>query len=146
MEAIVASVRQVLQEAGLEANASLVVAASGGVDSTVLLDVLDGLGYRLHVAHLDHALRPDSAADSRFVVAEAKAARAMPCSVERRDVGRTPEPRVCRWRKQVGGSAMLFSTKSPTGSGLSSSPWDITPTTKPRPCSCVCCAAAVPLA
>ena len=86
MEAIVAKVRQVLQEAGLETDASVVVAVSGGVDSTVLLDVLDGLGYRLHVAHLDHALRPDSAADSRFVVAEAQR-RGLPCSVERRDVG-----------------------------------------------------------
>ena len=85
MEAIVASVRQVLQEAGLEADTSLVVAASGGVDSIVLLDVLDGLGYRLHVAHLDHALRPDSAADSRFVADEAKR-RGLPYSVERRDV------------------------------------------------------------
>ena len=85
MEAIVASVRQVLQEAGLQTDAGLVVAASGGVDSTVLLDVLDGLGYRLHVAHLDHALRPDSAADSRFVTDEAKR-RGLPCSVERRDV------------------------------------------------------------
>lgn len=86
MEAIVASVRQVLQDAGLEADASLVVAASGGVDSTVLLDVLDGLGYRLHVAHLDHALRSDSATDSRFVVAEAKR-RGLSYSIERRDVG-----------------------------------------------------------
>ena len=85
MEAIVASVRQVLQEAGLEAGAGLIVAASGGVDSTVLLDVLDDLGYRLHVAHLDHSLRPDSADDSRFVASEAKR-RGMPCSVERRDV------------------------------------------------------------
>lgn len=86
MEAIVASVRQVLQEAGLEAGARVVVAASGGVDSTVLLDVVDGLGYRLHVAHLDHALRPDSADDSRFVAGEAKR-RGLPCSIERRDVG-----------------------------------------------------------
>ena len=85
MEAIVASVRQVLQEAGLQAGAGLVVAASGGVDSTVLLDVLDGLGYRLHVAHLDHALRSDSADDGRFVADEAKR-RGLPCSVERRDV------------------------------------------------------------
>ena len=85
MGAIVASVRQVLQEAGLQTDAGLVVAASGGVDSTVLLDVLDGLGYRLHVAHLDHALRPDSADDSRFVTDEAKRRR-LPCSVERRDV------------------------------------------------------------
>ena len=86
MEAIVAKVRQVLQEAGLEADASVVVAVSGGVDSIVLLDVLDGLGYRLHVAHLDHALRPDSATDSRFVADEAQR-RGLPCSVERRDVG-----------------------------------------------------------
>ncbi len=86
MEAIVASVRQVLQEAGLEADASLVVAASGGIDSTVLLDVLDGLGYRLHVAHLDHALRSDSADDSHFVASEAKR-RGLSYSLERRDVG-----------------------------------------------------------
>ena len=85
MESIVASVRQVLQEAGLQAGAGLAVAASGGVDSTVLLDVLDGLGYQLHVAHLDHALRPDSADDGRFVASEAKR-RGLPCSVERRDV------------------------------------------------------------
>jgi len=85
MEAIVANVRQVLQEAGLQAGAGLVVAASGGIDSTVLLDVLDGLGYRLHVAHLDHALRSDSAADGRFVADEAQW-RGLPCSVERCDV------------------------------------------------------------
>ena len=86
MEAIVANVRQVLQEAGLQGGVGLVVAASGGVDSTVLLDVLDGLGYQLHVAHLDHALRSDSAADSRFVVDEAKR-RGLSYSIERRDVG-----------------------------------------------------------
>ena len=86
MEAIVARVRQVLQEVEVAADASLVVAASGGVDSTVLLDVLDGLGCRLHVAHLDHALRPDSADDSRFVASEAQR-RGLPCSIERRDVG-----------------------------------------------------------
>ncbi len=86
MEAIIASVRQVLQEEGLEVGASVVVAASGGVDSTVLLDVLDGLGHRLHVAHLDHALRSDSATDGRFVADEAQR-RGLPCSVERRDVG-----------------------------------------------------------
>ena len=85
MEAIVASVRQVLQEVGLEADVSIVVAVSGGVDSIVLLDVLDGLGYPLHVAHLDHALRPNSADDGRFVADEAQR-RGLPCSVERRDV------------------------------------------------------------
>ena len=86
MEAIVSRVRQALREAGVEGGASVVVAASGGVDSTALLDVLDGLQYRLHVAHLDHALRPNSAADGRFVASEAQR-RGLPCSVERRDVG-----------------------------------------------------------
>ncbi len=86
MESIVAHARQVLREAGLEADAILVVAVSGGIDSTVLLDVLAGLGCRLHVAHLDHALRPDSADDGRFVADQAQR-RGLPCSVERRDVG-----------------------------------------------------------
>ena len=65
------------------------VAVSGGVDSTVLLDVLDRLGdemdYRLHVAHMDHALRHDSHQDGRFVADEA-ARRDLPCTVERRAV------------------------------------------------------------
>jgi tRNA(Ile)-lysidine synthase len=50
-----------------------VVAVSGGVDSVVLLDILARLRqYRLIVAHFDHGIRPDSAADARFVAALAK--------------------------------------------------------------------------
>ncbi|MFN8442729.1 MAG: tRNA lysidine(34) synthetase TilS [Caldilineaceae bacterium] len=49
----------------------LVVGVSGGADSTCLLHVLYTLqaqwGLVLHVAHLDHALRPDSALDAAFV-------------------------------------------------------------------------------
>ncbi len=45
----------------------VVVAVSGGPDSLCLLDVLQRLGYRLVVAHLDHGLRPDSAEDAAFV-------------------------------------------------------------------------------
>ncbi|MBN1858236.1 tRNA lysidine(34) synthetase TilS [Candidatus Bipolaricaulota bacterium] len=48
----------------------LVVAVSGGVDSTVLLHVLDrivgDLGCDLVVAHLDHRIRADSAEDGSF--------------------------------------------------------------------------------
>lgn len=50
---------------------SAVVAASGGPDSTALLYSLNALaagqGWHLAVAHLDHALRPDSADDAAFV-------------------------------------------------------------------------------
>jgi tRNA(Ile)-lysidine synthetase-like protein len=46
------------------------VAVSGGVDSVVLLDMLAGEGkYELVVAHFDHGIRDDSAADARFVEA-----------------------------------------------------------------------------
>ena len=44
-----------------------VVAVSGGVDSVVLLDVLRGLpGAELVVAHFDHGIREDSAADRKL--------------------------------------------------------------------------------
>lgn len=45
-----------------------IVAVSGGVDSVVLLDMLKRSGeHELIVAHFDHGIRPDSAADARFV-------------------------------------------------------------------------------
>ena len=49
----------------------LLVAVSGGVDSVVLLSVLNrvakALNVFLHVAHLDHQIRPESADDAAFV-------------------------------------------------------------------------------
>lgn len=54
----------------------LVVGVSGGLDSVLLLDGLARLagesGWDLTVAHLDHALRPESDADARFVDALAR--------------------------------------------------------------------------
>ncbi len=48
-----------------------VVAVSGGVDSVVLLHLLSTKVYRLKtelvVAHVDHAIRPDSETDAKFV-------------------------------------------------------------------------------
>ncbi len=68
---------------------TVVVAVSGGADSLCLLYLLHALapalGCRLHVAHLDHALRPDSAADATFV-AEHAAALGLPCATRRQDV------------------------------------------------------------
>ncbi|UCH77923.1 MAG: tRNA lysidine(34) synthetase TilS, partial [Candidatus Coatesbacteria bacterium] len=56
---------------------TVLVAASGGPDSTALLYCLHVLApdrrWRLAVAHLDHALRPDSAADAAFVRRQAAA-------------------------------------------------------------------------
>ena len=72
-----AQVRAFLQEvAGVRAGDRLLLALSGGLDSTVLLDLLDhlkaGLGLTLHVAHFDHQLRPDSGRDSRFAADQAR--------------------------------------------------------------------------
>ncbi len=50
------------------ASGKYVVAVSGGVDSVVLLDLLAGYpGLELVVAHFDHGIRADSAADRQFV-------------------------------------------------------------------------------
>ena len=50
-------------------DARLLVAASGGVDSTVLLRTLASLGRDVVAAHVDHGLRPESADDGAFVAA-----------------------------------------------------------------------------
>ena len=50
-----------------------IIAVSGGGDSVVLLDMLLNEGkHELVVAHFDHGIRPDSAADARFVAEIAK--------------------------------------------------------------------------
>lgn len=46
-----------------------VVAVSGGVDSVALLHIMAAQSAGLVVAHFDHGIRPDSAADRRFVQA-----------------------------------------------------------------------------
>lgn len=52
-------------------NRRVVVACSGGGDSTALLSLLaalsDSLGLELSMAHADHQLRPEAAEDSHFV-------------------------------------------------------------------------------
>ena len=49
----------------------VLAAVSGGADSVALLDVLrvlaPALGLRLHAAHVNHGLRPESGADEAFV-------------------------------------------------------------------------------
>lgn len=87
---LVAAVEAALREsAGMRAGDGVVVAVSGGVDSMVLLDALvrlaGPLGLRLCVAHLDHGMRPGSAADAEFVAAAA-AAHGLECRRGKADV------------------------------------------------------------
>lgn len=75
--------------AGPGSGSTLLVAVSGGSDSVALLHGLmllqDSLRLRLVVAHLDHALRPDSAEDAAFVGRMALDLRLL-CLRERRAV------------------------------------------------------------
>ena len=69
----------------------LLLAVSGGADSTCLLHVLNSLrqelGIELHVAHLDHQLRgAESEADAGYVAGLA-GSLGIPATIERRDVG-----------------------------------------------------------
>jgi tRNA(Ile)-lysidine synthase len=72
-------------ECYLEKDRPLLVGVSGGPDSLCLLDVLRRLDYRLVVAHLDHALRPESAEEALTVkrLAESQGAA---CVIKRQDV------------------------------------------------------------
>lgn len=70
----------------LPAGRGVTVALSGGVDSVallhLLLDLKDRWGWRLSVAHFDHALRPGSRGDAEWVAALAER-RGLPVRVGR---------------------------------------------------------------
>ena len=76
---------------GIPDDARLVLAVSGGPDSTALLHGAaalartDAVAWGLVVAHLDHGLRPDSADDAAFV-ADAARALGLHAKVRRTDV------------------------------------------------------------
>src|SRR5262245_63644230 len=61
--------RTIRRHAMLAGGETVLVAVSGGADSVALLHLLvelaPGWRLRLHVLHVDHQLRPDSAADAR---------------------------------------------------------------------------------
>ena len=57
---------------GLEKSGLLLVGVSGGPDSLCLLDALHRLGYRLHVAHVNHRLRQEAAGELLLVGQVAK--------------------------------------------------------------------------
>lgn len=66
------TVKQTIRRhAMLAGGETVLVALSGGADSVALVHLLRALapewGLRLHLLHVDHQLRPDSAADAEFV-------------------------------------------------------------------------------
>ena len=71
MDIVHAAVRTIHRYAMLEGGETLVIGVSGGADSVALLHVLlrlaPDLALRLHVLHVDHGLREDSARDGEFV-------------------------------------------------------------------------------
>lgn len=76
-----------------------VVAVSGGVDSVVLLDMLASEGgHELTVAHFDHGIREDSAADARFVAGLAKK-YALPFETRREELGKNASEELARDRR-----------------------------------------------
>ena len=84
------AVASALSRAGLDvAGTKVIVAASGGPDSTALLRSLqrvgEPLGIELHVAHLLHDLRgAETVADAAFVEDLAREA-GLPCTVRQSD-------------------------------------------------------------
>lgn len=73
-------VAEALRENGGVESGPVAVAASGGVDSTVLLRTLHTLGVELVALHVDHGLRDDAVADADFVVGLAERL-GIPCEV-----------------------------------------------------------------
>ncbi len=71
MDIVHAAARTIHRYAMLEGGETLVIGVSGGADSVALLHVLlrlaPDLALRLHVLHVDHGLREDSARDGEFV-------------------------------------------------------------------------------
>jgi tRNA(Ile)-lysidine synthase len=87
---LIDQIRATIEAYGLfDAGDTVVIGVSGGPDSLTLLHVLrrlrDELQIDLRVAHLDHAIRPESGADAEFV-ADLAAQWGLPVTVERQDV------------------------------------------------------------
>lgn len=83
-------VEQSLRTLGITDDDGVALACSGGADSIALLHLLVRTSIEIHIAvvHVDHGLRPDSAADAVFVAAEAERL-GLPCRVMEVEVAGT---------------------------------------------------------
>jgi len=59
--------RAAIEKCNLNKDEPLLLGVSGGADSLALMHGLHTLGYKLIIAHLDHALRPESAQEADYV-------------------------------------------------------------------------------
>ena len=85
--AMIDKVRHTIREHGLiQAGEPVWVAVSGGVDSMVLLHVLQALGHPCRVAHVDHGLRGEASDGDRAFVEAHCAEYGVPIEVTRVDV------------------------------------------------------------
>ncbi len=75
-----------------------VLAVSGGIDSVVLLDLMVKAGQPALVAHFDHGIRDDSAADARFVEALASK-HGLEFETKREDLGADANEQLARDRR-----------------------------------------------
>jgi len=73
--------RYIKHEVGLEADALLLVALSGGADSTALLLLLKELGYKLHALHCNFHLRGEESDRDQAFVEELCQQQGVPLSV-----------------------------------------------------------------
>jgi tRNA(Ile)-lysidine synthase len=76
----------------LRGGEAVLAAVSGGADSVALLDLLRELApvldLTLHAVHVDHGLRPESAADAAFVTDICRA-WGIPLRVERGEIAQS---------------------------------------------------------
>ena len=92
--------RFILRHAMIKNGETVLVAVSGGADSLALLYGLHALhsqlDCQLHLAHLNHCLRPDADADAGFVQQHASHLE-LPCTIQSTDVPRL----VKQWKLSV---------------------------------------------
>lgn len=59
--------KSAIEKCGLNRTEPIIVGVSGGADSLALMHGLHVLGFNLVIAHLDHAIRPESKAEAAYV-------------------------------------------------------------------------------
>ena len=92
--------RFIAQHKMIEDSETVIVAVSGGADSLALLYGLHALrsqlNCQLHIAHLNHCLRPDAEVDADFVRQHARHLK-LPCTIQRTEIPRLAQ----QWKLSV---------------------------------------------